>query len=797
MGRLAALAAALAVGFVLFYSGARTPPPLPADAPAAVFSAGRAMTDIDAMAAVPHPLGSAQNARVRDRLVARMTRLGLAPQVQRAIGQNYAPRSGVVFGAIAPVENVIGVLPGRDRSLPALALMAHYDSVPGSPGAADDMAGVATALEIVRALKTGGTPARDVMLVITDGEEAGLLGAQAFYDQNPLARHIGFVLNMDTRGGGGRAAMFETGDGNGAAIDLYRRVAPRPSANSLAVFLYKKLPNDTDYTVAKSHGTPGLNFAFIGRQFDYHSPSSTPAALDQGSVQHMGDQVLALARAMAFSQALPPRQPDAVYATLFGRVMLAYPQAAGWIPIGLAALLLAAAAWRARGRQALGWLDIAQGAGASLLIMAASALALHLTRGATGFDFGWIEGRGLLARFAPFEVAMAFSGVGAVVLVAEALSQGRARMVTAVSALAAGLVCSLLAPSDLTGLIEGGVTAGLALALLGRPASLAGSWLGLLLVALLGAVVLQVLAPTTAHIIAWPLVVAGAGAAILALGAARGAAAWLAVTVVAAVAIAWTGDLFHNLLQGLDIPELPLLPLWLGALAVWPLAWPDDRPRLTRFAPGAALAALGLALALGLHFTSPWSPRHPRAAEPYYVLDRDQGRAYRASPFEPDPWARAVLTADGGGVSRLALPAIRRPVWAAPAAAIADRTTPPIGLTRSADGRLTLTGGLDPGQRLDLALESDAPLTEMLVAGRPAPILRQSGQWARLTFERPLQAATLSFKPAGHGSLQVQYARYAPGWPAGVKPLPPMPADAMAWDRAGSTVVVGRLNVRW
>nr|QQZ51290.1 hypothetical protein JKL49_09545 [Phenylobacterium glaciei] len=31
------------------------------------------------------------------------------------------------------VENLIGVLPGKDRKAPALALMAHYDSVPGSP----------------------------------------------------------------------------------------------------------------------------------------------------------------------------------------------------------------------------------------------------------------------------------------------------------------------------------------------------------------------------------------------------------------------------------------------------------------------------------------------------------------------------------------------------------------------------------------------------------------------------------------------------------------------------------------
>jgi len=35
-----------------------------------------------------------------------------------------------------------------------------------------------------------------------------------------------------------------------------------------------------------------MNYAFIGRQFDYHSPSSTPEVLDQGALQHMGAEVL-------------------------------------------------------------------------------------------------------------------------------------------------------------------------------------------------------------------------------------------------------------------------------------------------------------------------------------------------------------------------------------------------------------------------------------------------------------------------------------------------------------------------
>src|SRR5665213_568956 len=144
MARLTALATCLAVAFSLFYFSAKTPEPLPANAPPGVFSAGRAMIDDAAMASIPHPVGSLANARVRDYLVARMTALGLSPKVQRAESHRAKVYGGETYVGGADVENIVGVLPGRDPSLPALTLMAHYDSVPGSPGAAYDIASVAT-----------------------------------------------------------------------------------------------------------------------------------------------------------------------------------------------------------------------------------------------------------------------------------------------------------------------------------------------------------------------------------------------------------------------------------------------------------------------------------------------------------------------------------------------------------------------------------------------------------------------------------------------------------------------------
>src|SRR6202008_1092528 len=110
-------------------------------------------------------MASAANDAVRARLLARMTQLGLAPRISRADAIEVHPDQ-ICGGS---TQTLVGVLPGRDPRLPALALMAHYDSVPGAPGAADDGAGVSAALEIVRAIRAQGAPARDVAVILTDG----------------------------------------------------------------------------------------------------------------------------------------------------------------------------------------------------------------------------------------------------------------------------------------------------------------------------------------------------------------------------------------------------------------------------------------------------------------------------------------------------------------------------------------------------------------------------------------------------------------------------------------------------
>jgi aminopeptidase YwaD len=76
-------------------------------------------------------------------------------------------------------ENLILKLPGQVPQADPILVGAHYDAVPGSPGADDNASGVAALLELARVL--AAHPAyHPIHLVAFDLEEFGLLGSLAY-----------------------------------------------------------------------------------------------------------------------------------------------------------------------------------------------------------------------------------------------------------------------------------------------------------------------------------------------------------------------------------------------------------------------------------------------------------------------------------------------------------------------------------------------------------------------------------------------------------------------------------------
>ena len=792
MGRLLALVAALIAASAIAWTVQQPPKPLSASAPATAFSADRAMSDIKVFAAVPHPIGTAANHTARDYLLRRMTALGLAPQVHAGVGL-MQPKSAkdVLLGG--QVENLVGVLPGRDRTAPAMALMSHYDSVPASSGAADDGAGAAAALEIVRALKTGGPPARDVIVLITDGEEVGLLGASAFFRDDPMAKRIGYLFNMDVRGDAGRTLMFQTGPGAGGSIDLYRQTANRPQATSLAAFVAAKMPNDTDFTVSHAAGLPGMNYGFIGRQFDYHSPSSTPATLDPGTLQDLGQQVLGPARKVAFGP-LPAAGPEQVFGQVFGNLVLAYPPAMGWLLLAATAILMALAIVRARRVEPFPWTDVAHGAGAGLFALIGVVTVLHFARRATGAHFGFIEQRVLLAQAPRWELALFLLGLG--FLLAAASEIGRGRRQIAVLPLAAGLGASLFGGFDPVGLGMGVAAALVGAAAYGRPVSRPGAWAGVLTLGLIVSTAAQVAAPATGLVAAWPLALAALAAALTDLSTRRGVVVLVVLVAAAATGVGWLAGYVHLAYLSLDLVELLALGLLGVAMVLWPLAQPAEGAPPERLI-GPAMIIVGLAVTVAVRVNDPYNARFPQASIVVYQQDQDARRAWLVSDTLDRPaWATTALKASGK-IQPLTSWLRSRPVDAAPAPYVPE-PAPQISLTRQADGTLLLRAVPPPGGRdMSLGLTPNTPVTIESVQGVPARMQLAPGHLGRIRWAAAPQGLSAVLRPGGPGALVVDYNARMDSWPAGIPPLPARPANVMAFGDSDTTYLTGERRLAW
>jgi Peptidase family M28 len=309
----------LAVIFFLSYEGLRPPAPKPANAPATEFSAGRARDILNRLVGdgIPHPTGSAQNDVVRGRVLDELTKIGYEPAVQTGFACDE-------LGDCGTVQNVLARLEGT-QSGQAVLLAAHYDSVPAGPGAFDDGAGAAAVLEIARAYKSLSQPRHSIIFLIDDGEEAGLLGARVFVNQHPWAKDVRAVVNVDSRGSSGPSLMFETGDANHWALQLYARNAGHPVTSSIFYTAYKQFPNDTDFTVFKAAGYQGLNFANIRDVVHYHTPLDNFGNADPGTLQHQGENALSSLQALASADISNPPKSEAVYFDLLGQWTVRWP----------------------------------------------------------------------------------------------------------------------------------------------------------------------------------------------------------------------------------------------------------------------------------------------------------------------------------------------------------------------------------------------------------------------------------------------------------------------------------------
>jgi hypothetical protein len=597
------------------------PDPVAADAPEQDFSAERAFVHVQRLAQETHVAGSAANDRVVDYLEQTLAGMGLDARVQNAVGTYQA---GAGSAEMARVRNVVAVLPGTD-STGRIVLMAHHDSVETGPGASDDGAGVSSILESVRALTAGQPLRNDVVVVLTDAEEACLCGAEAFASRHPLAAEGGVVLNLEARGTGGPPIMFETSLGNERLAEAYAAAAPHPVASSFAVEVYRTLPNDTDFSVLLADGDwTGLNSAYIDGAAAYHTPQDTPDRMDRGSLQAHGDNALALVRELGgrdLGTLVEPAARDATYFPVLDR-LVRYPGSLVW-PLAIASLVaVALVVLVARVRRET---SLPRTLGAVVLTVLPLALAPLSVQGLWSLMVAVRPGYGAMLdpwRPAPFRLA-AVALVAAVVLLWYALLR---RWVGPVALWTGALV-----------------------------------WLAVL------AAVLAGFAPGGAYLATWPAL-AGAGAALLAVAAGSPEVRSVAALVaggVAAVVLAPTVVLFFPAL-GLSSGAAPAFVATLLALSLLPafelLFPPPGQQRVAAAVVPVTAAVLAAGLTVAGLLVDTFDRRHPVPSQLVYALDADEGRAWWVST-EDDPGDYTGSYVSARGDLSLDFPYLDGEVW--------------------------------------------------------------------------------------------------------------------------------------
>ncbi|QDT58968.1 Leupeptin-inactivating enzyme 1 precursor [Stieleria bergensis] len=335
-----------------------------------------------------HSSGTAAGKAFLDRLQAELESLNV--QTRRLTWTTTTPKTRTKphaeLAAGAELTNLLATLPGQQPDLAPILIVTHHDSCPWGPGAGDAGSCVVALVEHCRMLsQQQASHQRTVHYLFTDSEEYGLVGAKHFARSNPLPIATpAFVLNFDARGTSGGVPMFEINRvGHESAKTLLGGLARPKITSSLAVTVYRQLPNKTDFTIWRTElDQPGFNFATIGGAHRYHTPQDSPENVSRRTLQHMGDHITSMHRRLdrlsdqQLANLFAKDNSEAIFFDVFGAFVVNYP---AWLQTSFAAAscCMLFVLWWLIGnhRTAMGWAQIQI---QCLCLLAAIAIGLGL-----------------------------------------------------------------------------------------------------------------------------------------------------------------------------------------------------------------------------------------------------------------------------------------------------------------------------------------------------------------------------------------------------------------------------------
>jgi hypothetical protein len=237
-------------------------------------------------------IGTAGHTRARGYLVERLEALGVTP---------YGERFELPYAAEdQDLCNVIGVVPGRRSDLAPMLIAAHYDTCGPLPGADDNAAAIAIALEVAVRLRRAPTE-RGVIVALFDGEEPPCSFTPAmgsihwYHHQRHTPVHCPIVLDLvghDVPVPGLEDLIFVTGMESDPGLvfgDL------DPPGLRVHPVLNRYVGDLSDHHVFRRHQRPFL-FLSCGRWQHYHAPTDTPDRLNYAKMAAIAGLVETLIR---------------------------------------------------------------------------------------------------------------------------------------------------------------------------------------------------------------------------------------------------------------------------------------------------------------------------------------------------------------------------------------------------------------------------------------------------------------------------------------------------------------------
>lgn len=256
----------------------------------------------DVMRLCLHPnraVGEKGHEEARGYLLRRFAELGLVPYVGESYELPYGERHGRFV-------NVVGVAPGVAAAQGAPVLIgAHYDTCATTPGADDNAAAVAIALEVARRL-LAAPASRPVVVAHFDAEEPPyFLGSEmgsVRFVQDQMETPVHAALIMDLVGHAIPISGLEDVLGIMGCESHPQLAAIAAELNGafqhLVTIPNRFMPDMSDHHAFRTEGIPYL-FLTAGQGPDYHLPTDTPERLDYGRMARTADTLEALVRRVA------------------------------------------------------------------------------------------------------------------------------------------------------------------------------------------------------------------------------------------------------------------------------------------------------------------------------------------------------------------------------------------------------------------------------------------------------------------------------------------------------------------